>query len=405
MQATPDLDLHTGQPIWNARSRTDPPHRPLLESGKADVVVIGCGVSGALVADALVEAGREVLALDRRGPAVGSTSASTALLQFEIDQPLTELIGRLGRARAVRAWWRSATAVEHVHARISDLRIPCSFRSRQAIYLPGNVLDLAGLRKEAETRARVGLRSHLIDGEELRRLTGIERDGAILSAGAAEVDPRALALGLWRAAVRRGARLHAPCDVVDIDPGPRRVLLTTSEGFTIEAKYVALATGYELSPLARQRGYKITSTWAYATAPQPDKLWPSRCLIWEAASPYLYIRTTTDGRVMVGGEDEGFKDEDHRDRLLPRKVEVLRRKLAALIPGIEAAPDYAWTGCFGESPDGLPLIGPIAGAERCFRVLGFGGNGLTFSAIAAQLIQRAILGLPDPDAELFSAPR
>ena len=54
---------------------------------------------------------------------------------------------------------------------------------------------------------------------------------------------------------------------------------------------------------------------------------------------------------------------------------------------------------------GLPAIGPVPGAERCFAVMGYGGNGITFSAIAAQLIQRAILGLDDPDAELFALPR
>jgi len=36
--------------------------------------------------------------------------------------------------------------------------------------------------------------------------------------------------------------------------------------------------------------------------------------------------------------------------------------------------------------------------------MGYGGNGITFSVIAAQIIQRAILGLPDPDAELFALP-
>ena len=75
------------------------------------------------------------------------------------------------------------------------------------------------------------------------------------------------------------------------------------------------------------------------------------------------------------------------------------------MPDVDTKPAFAWAGCFGESSTGLPAIGRIPGAARCFAVMGYGGNGITFSAIAAQLIQREILGLRDPDAELFALPR
>nr|WP_314073807.1 FAD-binding oxidoreductase [uncultured Roseococcus sp.] len=398
---TPKRDLRTGEPVW-MEGVPPSPHFPPLESDlEVDVAVIGGGISGALAADAALQAGKRVAAFDRRGIAVGSSAASTALLQFEIDQPLTSLIRRLGREKAVRAWWRSAAAVDHIAARVADLGLRCGFRERHAVYLPGNVLDIAALKREAAARARFGLRSRFIEAEELRELTGIEREGAIWSGGAAEVDPVALVRGLWRSALRRGAAIHAPCDIVQIEPGRDQVILTTDAGHRIRARHLVLATGYELSKLVKLRGYRITSTWAYATAPQPDRLWRSRCLIWEAADPYLYLRSTADGRVVVGGEDEDFSDEAHRDRLLPRKIAKLRKKLGALLPRLDTAPEFAWAGSFGESSTGLPAIGPVPGAERCFAVVGFGGNGITFSAIAAQMLQRWLLGLDDPDAAIF----
>jgi glycine/D-amino acid oxidase-like deaminating enzyme len=58
--------------------------------------------------------------------------------------------------------------------------------------------------------------------------------------------------------------------------------------------------------------------------------------------------------------------------------------------------------CFGESSTGLPAIGRLLGAERCFAVMGHGGNGITFSAVAARLIQRELLGLPGHDANPFA---
>jgi FAD dependent oxidoreductase len=177
-------DLRTGTPAWLHRGVPRMPIAPLTDNITADVAVVGAGVSGALVADALLQAGQTVVVLDRRGLSRGSTAASTALLQFELDQPLTLLIRKIGRERAVRGYWRSASAVDSLRGRIADLGLRCGFRERRTIYLPGNVLDASELEAEAEVRARVGLRSRFIGREELKALTGIDRPCAILSGGA-----------------------------------------------------------------------------------------------------------------------------------------------------------------------------------------------------------------------------
>lgn len=190
-----------------------------------------------------------------------------------------------------------------------------------------------------------------------------------------------------------------------MDVGRTFVTLTTAAGHSVRAGHVVFATGYELVKLVKPKNYTVSSTWAMATAPQPDRLWPSRCLIWQAADPYLYLRTTADGRIIAGGEDEEFSNEEKRDALIPRKVAALQRKLGRMFPNVDTEPEFSWTGCFGSSDTGLPAIGEIPGVKRCFAILGYGGNGITFSMIAAQLIQRAIVGLPDPDADLFALRR
>ena len=185
------------------------PGEPLAEDRTIDVAVVGGGVSGALITDAVLRTGKSVAVIDRRGLVRGSSPASTALLQFEIDQPLTVFTGKTGRKRAVRAYWRFATAVGFLGGRIADLGRRCSFREWQTVYLPGNVLNVRELEAEARARAEVGLRSRFIDVDELHELTGIERPGAILSCGAGEARSRrtgrgfvALGIGARRAALR-----------------------------------------------------------------------------------------------------------------------------------------------------------------------------------------------------------
>ena len=76
---------------------------------------------------------------------------------------------------------------------------------------------------------------------------------------------------------------------------------------------------------------------------------PDECCICEASDPYLYIRTTPEGRVICGGEDEEFSDAERRDALLGRKTATLRRKLHRLLPKLDTTVEFAWTGAFGET--------------------------------------------------------
>jgi glycine/D-amino acid oxidase-like deaminating enzyme len=149
-------------------------------------------------------------------------------------------------------------------------------------------------------------------------------------------------------------------------------------------------------------GHKILSTWAIATRLQPHALWPQRALIWEASEPYLYLRTTTDGRVVCGGEDEAFADTDRRDVPTAQKTKRLEIKLHRLFPRIDSRAALSWTGSLGGSPHGMPTIGAIPGYPRCYAVMDYGGNGITFSMLATKLISAAVFGKTTPAAKLFA---
>jgi len=158
-----------------------------------------------------------------------------------------------------------------------------------------------------------------------------------------------------------------------------------------------------LLDIANNDRHSIISTWAIATRPQERKnLWPGEALMWEASDPYLYLRTTHDGRVICGGEDEDFQDEATRDDLIAEKTKRISQKLAKLLPKIDPTPEYAWAGSFGTTPTGLPLIGAVPNKPRIFALMGYGGNGITFSRIAAEFIRTAVAGREDSDADLFS---
>jgi glycine/D-amino acid oxidase-like deaminating enzyme len=396
-------DLSTGAPVWRAYGTPAIPATKLNADAKADVVVIGAGVSGAMVAEELADAGFSVLILDRRDKALsGSTSASTALLQYELDTPLTVMAKQIGFDDAARAWRRSKLGLESLAAKTQMLGIACGQVRRNSLQLTGDVLDADGLREEQALRGSIGLHTEYLTTKQLKERYGIRRQAALNVANAIAVNPLKLAAGYLRNALRKGAKLYAPVTVEDLRPHRSGVDIIADNGVSIRAKHVIFACGYELPKGVSMKDHKITSTWAIATRPQRERLWPGQALIWEASQPYLYIRTASDGRVICGGEDEEFSDEEQRDALIPEKTRILSSKLEKLLPGLDVTPDYAWTGCFGGTGDDLPSIGPIPKMANCYGVLAFGGNGITFSRIAAEVIRSTLSGKDDPEADLFA---
>lgn len=399
------LDLRTGSPVWMAYRAPRVPVTPLKRDVTCDVAVVGLGISGAMIAEALTARGLAVICVDRRGAIRGSTPATTALVQFELDEPLTSLTAKIGKSGAGQAWRRSRLAVTNLKGRIEDLEIACDMHSRPSLYLAGNVLGPGQLREEADARQGVGIAAHYLTRGMLMERFGIDRPGAILSHENLAVDPRKLTAGLLTKALERNARFYAPTEVTAIEERSGEVVLSTRQGPSVTAEHAVLATGYELLDVVPSATHTVVSTYAIATAPQKRALWPQEAMIWEASDPYLYLRTTSDGRVICGGEDEPFAQEEARDRLLPDKARRLSEKLRALFPDIDATPQFAWTGYFGSTTTGLPYLGRLPGRERVFAVQGYGGNGITFSQIASELVATTIAGGKDHDADVFSFSR
>jgi glycine/D-amino acid oxidase-like deaminating enzyme len=133
--------------------------------------------------------------------------------------------------------------------------------------------------------------------------------------------------------------------------------------------------------------------------------WQDRCLIWETARPYLYLRSTDDDRALIGGEDSRFSMRHRNERVLAVKRDRLLARFNAMFPAARARAAYAWGGVFAETRDGLPFIGARSGDDRTWYALGYGANGITLAVIGADLLRDRYLGRSNPDAALFAFSR
>ncbi len=399
------MDLSSGLPLSLIQNGLPQVYPKLQENIRTPVTVIGAGISGALTAYALVNAGLECVVVDARTVGLGSTCASTSLLQYEIDVPLTELSEKIGKARAERAYRLCAASIGALEE-ICNRLDPSLFQHKESLLLASYKKDVPQLEAEYKARRAMGLEVEWWDAAMVKKHMGPVNPAAIWSATAAQTDTYLLTHALHRHNTGKGARVFDRTPVKDIRFSKSGAELITAHGPVIRTRNIVVATGYETLQYLPANIVRLYSTYAVAGEhAESGPSWYHDCLIWETKKPYLYMRTTADNRVVAGGRDEAYYNPHRRDKLIKHKTRQLQRDVHNRFPHLDFQPEFAWAGTFGNTQDGLPYIGGYPKMPHTFFALGFGGNGITFSQMAAEIVCSLIQGKKHPDADIFSFSR
>lgn len=399
--------LRAGRPLWLPDSGRSQHRYPAL-SGSHDttIAVVGGGMTGALVAHAFASAGISTTLLEGALVAHGSTAASSALLLKDPDLELTALTKRYGSRRSRRIWELSRQSVDQLIALLKRLRIGCDLETADAVYYATTAEAAERLRHEIDHRRRLGFEAQWLGPAQLRELTGIAAHGAIRSTRNARFDPYRACVGMVRHAARAGAQVFERSPVLRIEQGPHGVRIRTREA-TVRADQVIIATGYataQFRPLAGR--FRMYRTYVLATESldriQRDDIGLSDVLVWDTERPYHYARWLPHRRLLLGGEDRLVKPGQRGHQQFIAAVADLRAYFEARFPALGMVrSEYAWEGLFAMTPDSLPYIGPHRRYPRHWFALGYGGNGMTFSFLAARLLLERWRQTPSDDHALF----
>ncbi|HTU66683.1 MAG TPA: FAD-dependent oxidoreductase [Steroidobacteraceae bacterium] len=395
--------MRTSQPYWLMRDGIGDARSSARLAPDYDIVIIGAGITGALVADSLVATGRRIVMLDSREPAQGSTSASTALLQYEIDEHLLDLAKKLGPERATLAYRAGVSCFATLEQRFPDLLAQSGYQRRPSLYLASEQKDVAVLRAECAARTGIGIHCEWLEGEDVVRRFGAHRPAAILSSPGAQIDPVRFTRGVLAGCERHGVEIRTREPVARIEEAGEKLRVLLKSGGSLLAGDVIVCAGYESLQFLPDGVADLHNTFALVTEPLPPaENVASLPLIWESARPYLYLRGTPDGRLMVGGADVPLKNAAARDVLLPRQI----RRVAAGYQDLfqrELPPiAYAWAGSFAETRDGLPYIGAVPGLHPRLRfALCYGGNGISYAIQAGEILRAGVEGRAHALGELY----
>ncbi len=398
------MNIRSNEPFWLIKNALPESYPSLQKDISTDILIIGAGITGALIAFRLLKKGKKVVMVDKRDVCNGSTAASTSMLQYEVDTPLHELIEQRGLTTAVSSYKSCEKAIFDLQKIVKEIKSDCGFTLKKSVYFCSSKKEVAFLQKEFDARKEHGFKVKLLDKKTLKT-KGLNAYAAIVSDSVAIMDTYKFANDLLQHCSEKGLQIFDRTGISGIKEKDGKFVAKANE-VLIEAQHIIHCSGYESTETLKEDIVQLKSTYALASEaferiPEAFK----NHIYWNTSSPYLYFRSTDDGRIIMGGGDVEFKNAKGRDALLAKKEKALVKDFKKCFPDIDFVLDYSWAGTFGETKDGLPYFGKPDHEKNEHYILGFGGNGITFSVMGMEAIVHSINNTPHPFLEYYKFKR
>lgn len=361
---------------------------------RADVVVVGAGLTGLSAARALAMAGAEVVVIDA-GPVGGEASGRNGgQCNNGLAGDLGALAARVGMDRARDLYRAFDRGVDRVEAIVAQEGIACDFRRTGKLKLADKPEHAAKLARTADLLSReVEPGLTLIDRAGLSAEIGSDAFHAgLVFPGSAALHVGRFATGLAEAAVRHGARVFEGVALTAMACTATGHRLTTSAG-AIAAGAVLLATGASMrGPFAWLRR-RIVPIGSFIIATEPlgreraARLMPGRRNCTTTRNIGNYFRLTADDRLIFGGRARFALSSPASDAKSGR---VLERAMARIFPELAGVGiDHCWGGIVDMTADRLPRAGERDGVHYA---TGYSGHGTQMSVLTGEAMAAMIGG-------------
>lgn len=388
------MNLKSNEPFWLLKNGLIATYPSMKSDENCDVLIIGGGITGSLIAHQMIKDGYNTILIDKRELCNGSTSATTSMLQYEIDIPLYELIEKIGKKGAVESYKACSEAIDNIEKLVRKIHSGAGFKRKKSLYFASKKKDIEWLKKEYEARKKAGFEVQWLHEERILQKFGFENTyGGILSKQGASMDAFHFAHELFKHNVKKGLKIFDKTEMIEVEYHKGFNIVKVDSGFKIKTKKIIYCIGYESKDLLKENFVNLKSTYAVVSEVDKDKFKNiTSTLVWNTDDPYLYMRTTDDGRLLIGGGDEDFYGAEKRDAILNKKEKEILKNLKKIKPDYQFYTDFVWAGTFGETKDGLPYIGEHQKFKNSYFVLGFGGNGITFSVAGMEMASMFMKG-------------
>ena len=394
-----------GSPLFTNINKVKKQYNYLTEDIDTEVIIVGGGVTGSILGYYFSKEGIDSVILEKSRIAHGSTSITTSLLQYELDSNLMSLMESVPSEQVINSYKLGITALKEIEKFINENGNGCNYIKRDTLLYTAKDLEKKEIYEQYKIRKENGFNVKFINEEENPFSFDLQA-GLYAIEGGAELDPFKYTHQLLEVATNNGLRVYENTPVIDVKYNEEYVEAITSYNHKVKGIILVLATGYN-TELFTDRSFGIkTYTYNIATKPLKDiKGWKNNVLIRDNESRYNYFRTTSDNRIIAGGEDTPFTD-NFNPKIAIEKYNILEQRLKNMFNEINNIKiEYKYCGAFASTKDNLGFIGKDPNKDKLWYALGYGANGILFAILGGLMLPKLYKGEVDEYLKYFKVDR
>ncbi len=377
----------------------------LTKDIETDVIIVGGGVTGAILGYYFSKNNIKATILEKARIAHGSTSITTSLLQYELDSNANQLKQYTTIDKVIKSYKLGIKALNEIDEFIKEYGNVCDYKVVDTLLYTAKKLEIREMEEEYNIRKNAKIPVEFINMENNQY--GFDLKAGVLGKkGGAQFDPYRYTHHLLKVACDKGLSVYENTEVIGAEYNEDYVVAKTIYGHNVKGKIIIVATGYNTTMFTKRDFGTKTTTFNIATKPisnLEEKY--KNIVVRDNNDPYGYFRTTSDNRIILGGEDIKFIPDIFNEELCNKNYDKLEQKMKNLFPNLDIEIEYKYCGAFASTKDNLGFIGKDPKKDRLWYCLGYGANGILFGILGGIMLSQLYLGNKDEDMDLFKVDR
>lgn len=371
---------------------------------KCDVLIIGGGIDGA-IANYYLSKKFDVALVDKGRIGMGCTSCATALLEYQLDDFASDLNKYMTKDEIIMAYNMGLEAVQKIEKFIKKYGNNCEFALRPTFLYTNSIFTVQKIKQEYYFRKNNGFDCKLYESKNNPFPFPI-KCGIYAENGGCEFNPY-LFTKMMIENSNNQSKIFENTNIKELTKTHNGNVAITNFGEKIVCKKILIATGFNWEVLNKSDLCDRFITYSIVTSPIKEISWKEKALVHDATSPYHYLRTLPDGRIIFGGEDSVFKEKPISESKCNKKYDKLAKDLFKLFPEMKGKVkiDYKFCGCFGTTSNNLGLIGESKIDEDILLFISCGANGIINAMAVTSVIEDILMKKNNPLIKLFSPKR
>src|SRR5699024_725565 len=376
------LQYVQGSPIFININKDKVQYPYLTKDIDTDVCIIGGGITGAITSYYFSRENINCVLLEKRRIAHLSTSITTSLLQYELDDNLSDLKEYTNLEDVIRSYNLGLIALDEIDKFIKEYGNNCNYKKRDTLLYTAKKDEINAMKIEYDYRKNNNFDVEYIN-EENNKFSFDLKAGILSKNGGAEIDPYKFTHEMLKVSQNNGLRVYENTEVIDLKYHKEYIEVITEFGNIVKAKKVIDATGYNTKLFTDRNFATKTTTFNIATKPIKNfNGWYEKVLIRDNSDPYNYLRTIFDNRIIIGGEDVDFIPDIFDENLANKKYDILENRLKSMFSNIKDIEiDYKYCGTFASYLYYLGFIGVYNKHNNISYYLGLDVNCILFTKL------------------------